>query len=336
MLPALAVLLGILRWGAFRAYWVAWSIVGTVILAVGLGALQISGGRDFYIYEITNPGKGVGFFANANHQGTLLLVGIAFIAGLFASSQRTPDTRQKGGTRHSTALLLAGAGLVVIATGLLINRSLAGWGLSLPVAGAALLLVQNAPPKARRIGTWILSLATIGAAALIFLDPLGTTIQSEEKRGSTQSRYVSISQTLEAGVDYLPLGTGVGTFPDIYRGRENPDTVTRVWMNHAHSDYAEVFLEVGIPGVLLLLAFLVWWVRNAIKAWADEEGDPFARAASIASAAILVHSLVDYPLRTAAISAIFAGCCALMISPRERGDKKKDSDSADRPRHLSA
>ena len=44
---------------------------------------------------------------------------------------------------------------------------------------------------------------------------------------------------------------------------------------------------------------------------------PVARAASIASAAILAHSLVDFPLRTAAISAAFAMFAALLADRRQ-------------------
>ena len=41
-----------------------------------------------------------------------------------------------------------------------------------------------------------------------------------------------------------------------------------------------------------------------------------AGAIVIASAAVLVHSLVDFPLRTAAISACFAMCLALLTGCR--------------------
>ena len=95
-------------------------------------------------------------------------------------------------------------------------------------------------------------------------------------------------------------------------------------MNHVHGDYIEIVLETGAAGFLLILLFLIWWARRVAAIWGSEDKDVFARAATIASAAILAHSVVDYPLRTAAISAIFAMCCALMAEPRAK------------VRHLSA
>jgi len=59
--------------------------------------------------------------------------------------------------------------------------------------------------------------------------------------------------------------------------------------------------------------FLLWWARAALRTWNASDSGPFARAAAIASAAILVHSLVDFPLRTAAIGSCFAMCLALLV-----------------------
>jgi O-antigen ligase len=108
------------------------------------------------------------------------------------------------------------------------------------------------------------------------------------------------------------LGSGGGTFEDIYARYENPARVDSFYVNHAHNDFLEILLEYGVVGALLLLLFLLWWVRNAHWLSAGRKPDYFAFAATLASAAILAHSLVDYPLRTAAISVLLAACCSLM------------------------
>jgi hypothetical protein len=40
-----------------------------------------------------------------------------------------------------------------------------------------------------------------------------------------------------------------------------------------------------------------------------------ARLATMAIALLIAHSFVDYPLRTSAMTAVFAFCCALLIEP---------------------
>jgi len=92
---------------------------------------------------------------------------------------------------------------------------------------------------------------------------------------------------------------------------------------HAHNDYAEVALELGAGGVALVLLFLAWWAAAVWRAWRSAEAGPFARAGAIASAAMLVHSLVDFPLRTAAIAACFGACIALLADSRAAPPKEK-------------
>ena len=130
----------------------------------------------------------------------------------------------------------------------------------------------------------------------------------------------------------MPLGSGLGSFLQVYRLYESPDRVTPEYVVHAHNDYAELALELGVAGVVLILCFLAWWLAAARAAWRTGGGGPYARAASIASAVILVHSLVDFPLRTAAIGAAFAMCLALLID--RRPEQRQDPTDLRPARHL--
>lgn len=60
-----------------------------------------------------------------------------------------------------------------------------------------------------------------------------------------------------------------------------------------------------------------------------------AMAGTIGSAAILAHSLVDYPLRDAALQAVFALCVAFMAEPRSHSARARGTASGRAPRHLS-
>ncbi len=68
-----------------------------------------------------------------------------------------------------------------------------------------------------------------------------------------------------------------------------------------------------LPGVLMVVVFLWWWVRRTVALWRMREPLQLARAATIASGALLLHSLVDYPLRTAALSSVFGLSIGLMV-----------------------
>ena len=102
LLPAIAVLLSVVVLGAFLGRWIAATIVSVTLASVALGALQVIGGTGAYLYAITNYGVAVGFFANANHNATLLLVCIPFLAALQATLLRR-QTRFRTWQRNSNS-----------------------------------------------------------------------------------------------------------------------------------------------------------------------------------------------------------------------------------------
>ena len=320
LLPPAAVLLTLVRLGTDRPMWMVWVLLGITIAAALLSTLQIVGGSAWYIYEVTNYGAMTGFFANSNRMATLLLVSVPFAAALYARSAATG-----GSLRKSLGLgVIAAIAPVFLVNGLILNHSLTGFGIMAPVIGASLMMIVQRRRRIKR--WWWLVIAALGAAstALVFSPSLGNDLTQVNSPTYQATRYFAVRRTLAAALDFAPLGSGLGTFVTVYPRYEDPAHVEMTYMNHAHNEYLQIALETGLPGLVLLAMFMAWWVRRTVSFWRDpEHGDVFVQAATIASAAILVHSIVDYPIRTTAISAIFALCCGLMAT--ERGRTKNGS-----------
>jgi O-antigen ligase len=314
-----------------------------VLLAVAgasvvLGAFQLMGGGDSPLrpYAITNRASPVGFFANVNHQMTLLLCALpltAVIAGRMA-------TRRSRSKRSGGAIISVSVAIFFMA-GIAIGGSSAGYGLALPVAVASFLIYRRTVAGRVGAGWW----GALAALALAFAfaglqGPLGQeNFDGELNASHPTSRRVLTSTTVEIIKDSFPVGTGLGTFSTVYRRYENPGKVTGTFANHAHNDYVEAVLELGAPGLLLILAFLYWWGRRSYQAWTrDFEGSALARAGSVIVATVLAHSIVDYPIRTAAIVAVFALGCALMVPPvPRRSPAEPAEDESTAPlRHMEA
>lgn len=332
LLPAIAVLVGIVRLGAYKAAWIGWAVLLVTAIAVLLGTLQISGdGHSWYLYRITNYGVMVGFFSNANHMATLLVCSVPFAAGLYMDARAKSRERQRSA---GIMLILLGFFFLVV-VGLFINASLAGLGLIVPVSAASFMLAR----RMRRPPVWmlvVLGLLTAASVGLVFSGRFDNNLTGAS-RTQVESRRTIFTNSFEAIKDHLPFGSGVGTFQPVYRTYENPETVTSVYINHAHSDFIEVVMETGLFGAALILLFLIWWGHRTVRIWTAADPDWLARSATVASGAIIAHSLVDYPLRTAAISALFAACCALMADPRAKGQRPRAAAVQKRPsRHLEA
>lgn len=327
LLPAFATFLGIAVLGAFRARGLAGVIVAVTLVSVVVGALQLIGGDGAYFYDVTNRGQAVGFFANSNHNATLLLVSIPMLAALQATLLR----RNAAPRSTSAVRVLTVAVYAVILVGLLINSSLAGIGLGVPVALGTWLTFGRQRPMVRRALTILTIAASLATMLLIVVGPFGNNLFGQQTAHAELSRQTSFTLTLRAARDYLPFGSGVGSFQPVYATQEPLASVNSTFMNHAHSDWIELLLETGVPGMLLAALLIVWLVRRARATWQAEDRDPFAQGAVIAVTAMLLHSVVDYPLRTAALSAVFAACIALIAGARPYVRQRSQKSAA---RHL--
>lgn len=325
LIPPLAVLVGCWRLGPRPGPLVLALLAGT-FGGILVGALQVSSpdpaNSQWYFYRQTNHGVATGFFANANHMASLLVVSLPFLAAILASARGKGRNAQ----RYSAVLALVAGGAVVIAVGIALNGSLAGYGLAVPVLLASAVIVL--PGRSRALG-WLAAAAgvlLIAAVGWLTTTPLSnSTSLRADAETSVQSRADILATSAQAVREFAPFGSGIGSFREVYAVYEDHDRLEpNTYVNHAHNDYLELALETGIPGMIVLVLFLAWWGSAAWRAWRQRDGDPYARAATIASAAILVHSLVDFPLRTAAIAACFAMSLALLV-------RQRPAESADEP-----
>ena len=281
---------------------IAVAILAGMVAGVFLSAAQLAGGgRNWaHLYSVTNRGA-VGFFANHNHMATLLLVSIPVGAALFSSIRPS-----RGGS--SAARYAIGASLLVLVLiGIALNGSRAAFQLCVPVVlgSSALVPVGN---RLKRLVLPVSAVALVGAAVLLASNPI-----SEDDPSTPPELRTTIWANTQQGIaDSFPAGTGLGTFEQVYRHYENPADVTTRYVNHAHNDYLETVVELGAPGLVLLVLFLAWWALAAARIWRSPSSSGFARAATIATAAMLAHSAVDFPLRTAAMASVFAALVALM------------------------
>lgn len=282
-------------------------LVAVVSLLLGV-AQAASGDQGLYAWATTRAGTIAGFFANRNHLATLLLSMIPFAMVLGAAT-----LRRQGEGRLLLWLSALFVGLAIV--GLALIRSRAGIILAAPVVILGLLASWIATGR-RRPGVPLLTLmaaaaVAVGAVALFALPPILERFDDQSVREERFEAWPIVAGAADA---YLPLGSGIGSFDAVYRSVEPLEQLEPLFYNHAHNEYLETWLEAGWPGAALILAFLVWYARRIWGVWlsgASRERD-MQRAASIAVLAMIVHSAVDYPLRTATLAVLFALCAAIL------------------------
>jgi O-antigen ligase len=300
-----------------------WSLVGAAIISALLGlAQQLAGeGTVLQPYALTNPGKATGLFANRNHLATLLVLAIPCAVLLFP-----------GHSSHRQAVALVAS----LVCGVVLTGSKAGMGLALIAATISFAWIA-APARARVAWLTLLGAgAVLGAAGGLWL---ALADDRPAPGGEEQQRPFIIATTLEAARDHFPAGTGGGSFLRVYQHYEDPAQASPQYRNHAHNDYAEVLLEYGAPGALLIMVVVGWWARQALVAWRGQGPDfTEARAGVIMLGILFAHSAVDYPLRTGTL-ALLATAAAVLAArhyggvARELADKAAEEPEED-PAHL--
>lgn len=287
-------------------------IIGVVVVAAlsaALGLAQQATGQQSILrfYSPTNVDVPVGLFANTNHFAVFLTCSLPFAAAWVATISPKKSTKRK----HLIGLAIYAALLALV---LIVGRSLAGLAfLILSLIGAAYILWGRVASRRAKLlflgGIAVAAFATVGSLAAI-----GTGTIAAKFDDAPGSRVNLTPVTATAGMEMAPTGSGLGSFTQIYAMHQPDRYTSTTWVNHAHNDYAELYLELGIPGLLLVSVFLLWFARTGYRIWRRraEPNTLIAQAAWLSVALMLLHSLVDYPLRTAAMASLFATAVAFL------------------------
>jgi O-antigen ligase len=326
LLPATAVFLATLSLEQrSRRFLIVLLLV--VVFASGiLDILQMMGGESspLRFYEETSRTRAVGFFANADHSAALLYSAVPFVVAWAIGL--VLDHRQ------NRTIGLVGLVLVALAIilGVTATQSRAGLGL-LFVAGLSGILLawrHDRGQSRRRLLRFAIG-ANVVALILAFQFGFVAMMNRIEEQGLEDLRWPVARITSQAAMANMPLGSGLGTFVPIYERFEPRTMLAESYVNHAHNDWLELWLNGGVPAIILIIGFLTWFAVSTFRVWSNGQTQAsvlelaLTQAASIVAVLLLLHSVVDYPLRIPTLSVLFAMACAFLI-PQRRIDHEAE------------
>jgi len=340
----LAVLVALARTEPLHWRTVLIALLAFAALSALLGILQIvSQARWSYFYRITTQGAAVGLFANRNHQALLMALTFPLLALLAAWPSEGAQQRKfaqfvsiAGAMLLIPLILITGsrAGLVLMVIGVI-----GGWLIYRGgMAEKALPATKHAARRSRagRIGLAPLVLtaglvALVGATVVLSRAEAVQRLFSQDVAQEIRVRLFPVM--LDLGNTFAPWGTGFGTFDPLFRMVEPFDNLSPIYVNRAHNDLLEIYIEGGVVALASAAAFLFWLLRSALRSWRPVRGKPtrevlLARTGSVVLAMQLVASLADYPLRTPAHAAIAAIAVGMMATAARARPAKVSMDAA--------
>ena len=295
-------------------------VIGFVVLSAGIGLLQLVG------IEWTNPlqnalqGDSAGVFANRNHQALLLAIGLLLLPSWAIPRNwrmRWPRTIAAIGLLPLFVLMVfatgSRAGLVLAALALLFNA----WICADAFAG---IMDRSKKVNALFLGGGIAVFLSVAALVVsssrnLALVRIGTT------NGAEDFRFKAFPVVQNLIGKFFPWGSGMGSFDSVYRAVEPVSLLRPTYFNHAHNDFAEIVLEAGVPGAMLLIGAIVWiaFRAGAAQRSPDSRWARQARAGVGIIVLVAVASFVDYPARVPIYMAllVIASCWATVEAERE-------------------
>ncbi len=328
LIPPLAIFLATMMLPYRERRWLSFVFLAVGVLSVFIGMVQVAQGQEspWRFFEFTNATEAVGFFANRNHFAAFLycLTLFAAVWALQATVVEFAQGERKLDTVFIVGMIAAFTLLVVLLAGQVMARSRMGLGLTIVALFGGLALGASD----RRIGSAVgPGKLLAGAVILVVIFSVQFALYRVMERFVVDplegARGAFSRNTIEAAIAYMPFGSGLGTFVPVYAMFEKPqDTILGIYANHAHNDVAELWLNTGAFGLALFGMFVVWLALRSVEIWQKRPAEGasqldwnLARAATIVVAVLIVHSFVDYPLRTGAMMAVLAFACGLLVEP---------------------
>lgn len=282
------------------------------LAALMLGIFQLSTANTAALLFpiIAKPDVMYASFANRNSTAALFALALLLLAG-------APWWKNRA------ALLIAtmGAGLLVLGAVLTQSRSgivllvlaLAFAGLRAVVAALARRKGGDGAPRP----VWIAGLLVavlVAAAALASAAMGGRAADSLDRFGDTETdRPEMWEDAAFAAREYWPVGSGMGTFDEVFQLHESLEYVSPRRAGRAHSDWLEIVIEAGAFGITLVLGWLLWCGWAALRAPAHWRWTAFAAGTGVL--ALALQSLLDYPLRSQTLLC-FAAVLVVLLAQR--------------------
>lgn len=317
----LAVLLMIVQLDGARLHRLVTPILILGVISGVIGIFQVAGDArgPLYLYRITNPGAAVGLFSNRNHQAILLLTMFPIIAFFASKSMKTENAIK---LRRAVAI-----GIVTLLIPLiLVTGSRLGLILGLVSLTCSWFIYRKPEAtgvrkRTERKNYTLAIMASLGVMLLALVTVLASRAEALQRLLGTnfaeEARVGAWGITSQIAWENMPLGSGAGSFVELYRMVEPVASLSPVYFNHAHNDWLEVWMTFGLPGVALMVLAVAGYVVAARKLITSRTTRTSSTAllAQTGAAIILffaLSSIVDYPLRTPSLACLFVVACCWM------------------------
>lgn len=213
---------------------------------------------------------------------------------------------------------------VVFAIALLLTRSRAGILSSFAAVVGFTWAYAFAALRHRGLQVRSIAVSTLSAAAAVLLFALlaqRVMLRVETEGLLDTRRLCTYRSTWTAIQDHFWLGTGLGSFQDVFPAYRSPECGLNGYWEMAHSVYLEAWLSLGAAFLVVLVIIYYQLIKTYAYGYRHRRRYRFVPLASLAILVLLtLHSLVDFSLQIpgmAVVAALVLGTgAAVSLAPK--------------------
>ncbi len=310
----------------FTVIVLGWSLDGEarhrlMAILIGLGLLNLVPGiaealgtdGQSLLYP-ANEMQGVmfGLFANRNSTGLFLDCCLLLLVAMPVAKRTALATLGKVliGTLLTLGVFLtqsrSSIALLVLPASLAAAKALAGYATASSIRFAAI--------SRAFLAAGLAAVVLIGLIPMLGETRLGT-IADRFEQGDGQ-RSLIWEDARFAAQRYWPVGSGMGTFDEVFQVDESLEYISPRRAGRAHNDYIELAIEAGWFGLAVVLGWAAWIAFAAWRAVLTPQRWT-ALAGTGMLVAIALQSTLDFPLRNQTMLCLAAFAILLIAPPRK-------------------
>lgn len=297
IIPILAIFLGTVYQNKKGLLWIAYALIIIASVQATIGFIQ---------YPVTSHAQGT--YINTNHFAAFMYMVLPFTFALLTYAIGSKASNYEGGgySYFNSTFLFGLISILLILSGIFSTSRTGGFLIFSAVIISIVVFFRHIGGRQGMGLSTLLGILGLGAATSIGLIPV---INRFVTLNPAESLRWEIFPDMITGVQkYFPIGSGPGTFQEIFITFQSMGIDREGFVNRAHNDYLELLLETGIIGVIFtVLAFFIF-----IQGWLSLRKQPWNKikflnsAAGIAVSLMLVHALLDFNFHNPANALAFA------------------------------
>jgi O-antigen ligase len=201
------------------------------------------------------------------------------------------------------------AGFVLLLTATLLTRSRAGVFATLIALAVGLVLqgLRDYRVNGRLAAMLVILVSAAAGFAAFQASGMGVAERILETQLAKESRIAVFADTLVAISDHALMGTGLGTFEDIFPLYRTETPLSYDVLDKAHNDYLEILLGLGVPaGMAIIVGILSLVFRCFRGVFKRQRNSYMPMAAVLVGILVGFHAFFDFSLQIQAIAMTFA------------------------------